>query len=823
MRNFYYLLLMLPCLAFPQQENNWWFFGLNAGLDFSSGVPVSVDSGSLVSFEGCSTLSDDLGNLLMYTDGSTIWNSAHQAMPGANDVLDGDSTSAQSGLIVRDAAVPYLVYVFTVSVNSGLKYTVVDMTLDCGLGDVVPSELNIPVQSQTQEKITGFADTDRQRTWIVTFNDGVYTAYIFQNGSIQPNPVVTTLPSTAFLDDSRGILKLSPDGTRIANSSVGDGAVVADFDLATGIVSNPVQLSPALSGPLSFYGLEFSPDSQILYADLNSVPNGNHCGRNQTRSIVQYDLLAGNFQNTPVFLYNNNNNDTTRGSLQLGPDGKIYIARACALFLGVINKPTVVGHGAMLDYNAVQLLNGTKSREGLPVTITSGVREIYNQISGDVIADLNNDGCDANDGPYTRLWIDVSDGASINHRTFSNNGYYRSHVPDGSYTITPILTRPNLWNVSPPSQTVTFPTSASPFIQDFCVTPNGTVTDMDICLTSLNQASPGYDARYLVFIENEGNQISSGTVEFNYDETRTTFISASGNGQNMGNGVVQWTYTSILPAEFEFFNVTLEINKPTDTPPVDAGDLLPIGASVTPNVIDSHPFNNATAGNQIVVNSFDPNDIVCHEGETMDPSKVGERVDYTIRFENLGTAAARNVVIRMDVDPTMFDINSLIVENTSHTEEVRINSEGQMEFIFHDINLDFNDATNDGFITYSIKTNPALVEGDQFSQQAAIYFDYNMPIFTNTYVTTVDSTAGTSDVDQVDFQIFPVPADDVLNIQSLENLGNLEIFTLSGQLLLSETVVESKTQLDISSLSAGTYILRVGRDGASAHRTFMKK
>ena len=88
----FFLTLSLVCfLSFSQNAANWWYFGQNAGLDFSSGSPVAVFNGQLKTSEGCATISDNNGNLLFYTDGVTAYNNQHTAMPNGNGLMGNSS------------------------------------------------------------------------------------------------------------------------------------------------------------------------------------------------------------------------------------------------------------------------------------------------------------------------------------------------------------------------------------------------------------------------------------------------------------------------------------------------------------------------------------------------------------------------------------------------------------------------------------------------------------------------------------------------------------------------------------------------------------
>lgn len=163
-----------------------------------------------------------------------------------------------------------------------------------------------------------------------------------------------------------------------------------------------------------------------------------------------------------------------------------------------------------------------------------------------------------------------------------------------------------------------------------------------------------------------------------------------------------------------------------EIPAVNAGDQLDFMAVINPIPNDDIPIDNSSTLKQIVVNSLDPNDKTCLEGTTVSTTMIGEYVHYLIRFENTGTFAAENIVVKDMIDSAKFDIATLIPLNGSHSFITRINT-NQVEFIFENINLPFDDANNDGYVAFKIKTKPTLVLGDTFSNSANIYFDYKFP------------------------------------------------------------------------------------------------
>ncbi|PPK95472.1 gliding motility-associated-like protein [Nonlabens xylanidelens] len=372
--------LSIPILSFGQLEAAWWFFGDNASVDFNSGAPVAAPAGSLATAEGCSTISDECGILQMYSDGQTIWNRNGVAMANGTG-LSGNGSSAQSAIIIPDLGVADRYFVITISSFAGLRYSIVDMTLNGGLGDVIAGRRDILIQADTQEKVTATLSDNGTFYWIVTFeNGGEYSAYPAAGGIILASRGVdSTLPVTSSLTDARGYIRLSPDGSKIANTSVEPAgtAYLTDFDTATGVVSNPVALTTSSNIIDHFYGAEFSPDSQLIYLNANSASGGNGCSTSVNREILQYNINSGGgWNSTPFVFAANGANNSERGALQLGIDGKIYHARACQPWLGVIRSPDSVGAAANYIDDGIPLNNN--SREGLPPFITSFFEPSFN-------------------------------------------------------------------------------------------------------------------------------------------------------------------------------------------------------------------------------------------------------------------------------------------------------------------------------------------------------------------------------------------------------------------------------------------------------------
>jgi hypothetical protein len=444
------------------------------------------------------------------------------------------------------------------------------------------------------------------------------------------------------------------------------------------------------------------------------------------------------------------------------------------------------------------------------------------EISGNTKLDSNNNGCDFSDINYPYLNFSITDGTNTGSLVANQTGNYYIPVSAGNHTITPNLENPTFFNVSPTNFTVNFPTQTSPFAQDFCVTANGVKHDVEVVLIPTVPARPGFNANYKLVYRNKGNQVENGSIFLTFDDSRLDYVAANPVYNSSATNSFTWNYSNLQPFETREIEIVFNVNSPMETPAVNNGDQLDFVAQITPFTNDEVQFDNISSLKQIVVGSYDPNDKTCIQGETIAPSEVGNYVHYLIRFENTGTYPAENIVVKDMIDLTKFDIVTLVPLKSSHDYFTRING-NKVEFIFENINLDFNNATNDGYVVFKIKTLPSLVLGDTFTNNANIYFDYNFPITTNTYTTTVAALSSQDFDFGTYFTLYPNPAKDVLNIQAKQDLtiNSIEIYNQLGQIVMAST--NTLNTIDVSNLASGTYFVKINTQKGSANSKFVKE
>lgn len=353
-----------------QMHSAHWYFGFGAGLDFTSGTPVIDTNGQTSQLEGCTAISDEYGNLLFYSDGRKVYDSTHSIMVNGTG-LHGDNSSTTSAIVVPKPDDCNLYYIFTIDCRDeevpfnrpkrGIEYNIVDMTLNGGLGAVVQKNISVPINGIVQgyEKLAAISNADKTGYWMVTHLEGNFYAFEVTTDGVNLTPVVS--PSTIYGgSDYIGYLKASHDGSRLSmafyQAFCGDGALsVYDFNNATGMVSNEIILDypneVGTGNERSYYGIEFSPDNQLLYATYNrpicSWNNGNYSHDQINEVFSQYDLNAPSIADSE-YIIDDSEEGWNAQALELGLDNKIYRNRGSgsgsvnSKYLAVVEDPNTV-------------------------------------------------------------------------------------------------------------------------------------------------------------------------------------------------------------------------------------------------------------------------------------------------------------------------------------------------------------------------------------------------------------------------------------------------------------------------------------------------
>ncbi len=431
-----------------------------------------------------------------------------------------------------------------------------------------------------------------------------------------------------------------------------------------------------------------------------------------------------------------------------------------------------------------------------------------NLISGKIKADGNNNGCDPSDVSIPNVLVETNNGAQT-LSTFTNpNGHFLLYVNEGEFTTEIISGIPDYYSSDPAEYVSNFIGIGSVATADFCLSPNQSIDDLNISFYPLNEARPGFDAYYQIVYRNVGTTILSGSVDLNFDETKMSFLMASETVSAQTSSSVTFDYFDIQPFETRTIDLNFNIMPP---PTTGIGDALNFVATVNPISGDYTEDDNVFNFEQIVVGSYDPNDIQVLEGDEIFEEETDNYLHYIIRFQNTGTAEAIDVRVTNELHPNL-DWNTIQLENISHSNRVEITNGNQVEFIFENINLPdatSNEPESHGYIQYKIKPKENIQIGESMSNNAQILFDFNPPIITNTVVTTVVENLGVGENTMEAVSIYPIPATNSVSIKYSGTIEQVKIYNELGQLIVEENNSDGINSVAVENFSAGIYFIKL--------------
>jgi hypothetical protein len=357
--------------AWAQQEARSWYFDSKIGFDFSAGTPRLLANSARRVGPACVSLADKrTGQLLFYSDATQIWNRQHRLLPHGDSLgaYAAAFTISQGALAVPVPGQDQQYYLFTlapsgrisgVSAPASLTYSVLDMRLDNGLGDVVAGQKNQLVSGDVNYQLCAVPHRNGRDYWLLTrqWDSNAFGVYLVSAQGVALTRTQAIGPVPGKLRDIEGFLKASPDGRKVAYvTSETLPLSLFDFDAATGEFSHYLNLGKLLSAG----GLSFSPDNSKLYVqNYSSLPNQGLDGR--LRNVLsQFDLAAGSdaaIIASGMSIIANNPSTNIRAdtqssnglySLQLGPDGRLYGNS----FYSDPGVPEVLGEVKMVVINA---------------------------------------------------------------------------------------------------------------------------------------------------------------------------------------------------------------------------------------------------------------------------------------------------------------------------------------------------------------------------------------------------------------------------------------------------------------------------------------
>ncbi len=344
--------------GYTQEQERIWAFGRGAGIDFNTNPPTPIVTGISTS-EGSASVCDENGRLLFYTDGTYVWSRNNTVMPnGVNLTGAGSNITAsttQGALIVLAPGKQDQYYIFSLGQYGGsytgkLYYSIVDMTLNSGWGDVTTKgKLFDSLLTEHMTAVSG----NECNIWLLVLSrsDTTLKAFNINADGINPKPVVSgRVAGGGLYSGILGSIDVSPDRRKLA---IAQGSLVLyNFDIDAGKITQPLvlDLKDILYSDGGYYGVCFSPDNTKLYGSTSMDLN-------------QFDI---SLTNDAIINSKTRLGPQSYGAIKRGPDGKVYSARLSTGFLNVINQPNLAGAACQFVINGFSLAAGTSCQFGLP-------------------------------------------------------------------------------------------------------------------------------------------------------------------------------------------------------------------------------------------------------------------------------------------------------------------------------------------------------------------------------------------------------------------------------------------------------------------------
>ncbi|MEM6264347.1 MAG: T9SS type A sorting domain-containing protein [Bacteroidota bacterium] len=435
------------------------------------------------------------------------------------------------------------------------------------------------------------------------------------------------------------------------------------------------------------------------------------------------------------------------------------------------------------------------------------------EITGNVYQDVDND-CmlDTTDYPLREKWVQVSPGP-VNITT-DENGYYAVQLPEGNYTVdipqTPMYyqrtCQPGPISVRVDSGLVTAGV-------DFPLDPITKTNDLRINVHTAF-LRPGFPSRIHINYENVGTEPLSPTIEYVLDSLLTYDSLTTIPLDTVKGDTLIWQVATLLPTEKArlSFNVKVSLNAQINDTVWLAGTIFPVQGDTTPQ-------NNFDLTQEFVTGSFDPNDkqvFPTGNGPEGNIPPETETLTYKIRFQNTGNDTAFFVIIRDELDDDL-DLTTLHTIASSHPYTFHIEEGQKVNWRFDNILLpdsNTNEPESHGFVTFTIDLVDNLPLGTEINNTAAIYFDYNLPIITNTTRSTLFRELVSIDMSTAEgsLTIWPQPAEEWINLSMAHPLQQATVLLhdLQGrQVARYSDLSGEQIKVPTRDLLPGIYLIKI--------------
>jgi gliding motility-associated-like protein len=364
------VLLLEGLESHGQNERNTWYFGQKAGMKYESGRFTPLEDNTLtrsIAFgmvngpDNLICANDSIGNIMFYSDGRIFKNRLHENM--LNSPTDYHIQRDTQMAIVRDPSNKDRFYVFK-SIADGfrahLSYTLVDMSLDGGLGGLVEDQKNVRLARNVNTQLAVARHANGRDSWLICIKNGIYLSYLItENGISAPVPSNAGLSFTDGTAGQFGAMEISPNNQLLAATfPLMRKLFILKFHDLTGKLKrvyeefDDTEYEPAEDGsvPGPFTCVEFSGNSQVLYTGY------------ARQGIYQYDLSDLDTIPARQLVVEG----LSPNYLKRGPKDIIFVNERGNFHLGAIKQPNELGPACEFEEVFISLGLGRETLVDLP-------------------------------------------------------------------------------------------------------------------------------------------------------------------------------------------------------------------------------------------------------------------------------------------------------------------------------------------------------------------------------------------------------------------------------------------------------------------------
>lgn len=453
----------------------------------------------------------------------------------------------------------------------------------------------------------------------------------------------------------------------------------------------------------------------------------------------------------------------------------------------------------------------------------------FNQITGSSYVDINGDAIkNVNEAVNTNQKITEQTTGCLAF-TQQNGNYYLAVLDSGTFTVAPSLSSINYYNPVPVTHTATFTgINQIDSLNDFAFQPTGVFNDLCVTITPTGPFRIGFNASYVISYQNVGTTNLSGNVIF-FPWSNVTYTGANVTPTSISADSIVWNTGILNPFQSGSITITVAVNVG-----LPIGTLINSSVRIEPVANDANPGCNYHNWEVYTIGSYDPNDILVSEDTiltTQLPSAPW--LDYTIRFQNTGNDTAFTVKVINPIDTNFLNLSTIEFVNSSHPVNINyIPWERNMQFTFNNILLpdsNINEPLSHGFVHYRIKPKTTLQSGNSILNNAFIYFDFNVPVATNTVSTLITNPTSIFNIQHSIFniKIVPNPSKDEITISGYHlNKGasaDVKIVDVMGKEVYNTSVTTLNIKLQTLNFSSGVYFVEVSSSNSISRARFVKQ